>query len=140
MKRILYIFIATMLLLTACTKPMPKEDILPEQIYTQGVYELTFSVEQISGGHFDDWVIVYTHNGETISSGHEVLLSLEIFTFQSVRIDVIEKSNPNNAFTATFPVAICDGGSGKTEITVTTIDGQSSTFKINCDVNQTGKR
>ena len=41
---------------------------------------------------------------------------------------------------ATFPVAICRGGSGKTEITVTASDGKTATFKITCRVTQIGKQ
>ena len=57
-----------------------------------------------------------------------------------MQVDVIEQDNPKNSFTATFPVAICDGGSGKTEITVTDSNGKSATFKVTCDVTQVGKR
>ena len=69
-----------------------------------------------------------------------MLLSVEVFTFYSVQVEMIERDNPKNSFTASFPVAICDGGSGKTEITVTDSNGKSATFKVTCDVTQVGNR
>jgi hypothetical protein len=104
------------------------------------VYELDFSVERLSGWPFEGWDFVYTYNGEEIQNGHQVLLSVEIFTFYSVQVEVIERDNPKNSFTATFPVAICDGGSGKTEITVTGSNGKTATFKVTCNVTQVGKQ
>ena len=69
-----------------------------------------------------------------------MLLSVEVFTFYSVLVEMIERDNPKNSFAATFPVAICDGGSGKTEITVTGSNGKTATFKVTCDVTQVGNR
>ena len=129
------------MLLTACSAPaqQPPSTELNGGV-TYGVYELDFSVERLSGWPFEGWDFVYTYNGEEIQNGHQVLLSVEIFTFYSVQVEVIERDNPKNSFTATFPVAICDGGSGKTEITVTGSNGKTATFKVTCDVTQVGKR
>ena len=142
MKRILCTSIVLIMLLTACSAPaqqMPPNTELNGN-YTYGVYELNFDIERLSGWPFEGWDFVYTYNGEKIQNGHQVLLSVEIFTFYSVQVDVIEQDNPKNSFTATFPVAICDGGSGKTEITVTDSNGKSATFKVTCDVTQVGNR
>ena len=142
MKRILCTSIVLIMLLTACSAPaqqMPPNTELNGN-YTYGVYELNFDIERLSGWPFEGWDFVYTYNGEKIQNGHQVLLSVEIFTFYSVQVDVIERDNPKNSFTATFPVAICDGGSGKTEITVTDSNGKSATFKVTCDVTQVGKQ
>ena len=142
MKRILCISIALLLLLTACSAPvqqMPPSTELSGN-YTYGVYELDFDIERLSGWPFESWVVVYTHNDEKIESGHQVLLSVEVFTFYAVQVEMIERDNPKNIFTATFPVAICDGGSGMTEITVTGSNGKTATFKVTCDVTQVGKR
>ena len=141
MKRILCISFVLMMLLTACSAPaqQPPSTELNGGV-TYGVYELDFSVERLSGWPFEGWDFVYTYNGEEIQNGHQVLLSVEIFTFYSVQVEVIERDNPKNSFAATFPVAICDGGSGKTEITVTSSDGKTATFKVTCDVTQVGKR
>ena len=142
MKRILCTSIVLIMLLTACSAPaqqMPPNTELNGN-YTYGVYELNFDIERLSGWPFEGWDFVYTYNGEKIQNGHQVLLSVEIFTFYSVQVDVIERDNPKNSFTASFPVAICDGGSGKTEITVTDSNGKSATFKVTCDVTQVGKR
>ena len=142
MKRILCTSIVLIMLLTACSAPaqqVPPNTELNGN-YTYGVYELDFHIERLSGWPFESWDFVYTYNGEKIQNGHQVLLSVEIFTFYSVQVDVIEQDNPKNSFTATFPVAICDGGSGKTEITVTDSNGKSATFKVTCDVTQVGKQ
>lgn len=142
MKRILFTSIVLIMLLTACSAPA--QQVLPTTElsgdYTYGVYELDFHIERLSGWPFEGWDFVYTYNGEKIQNGHQVLLSVEIFTFYSVQVDVIERDNPKNSFTATFPVAICDGGSGKTEITVTGSNGKTATFKVTCNVTQVGKQ
>lgn len=142
MKRILCTSIALLLLLTACSTPVQQmqPSTEPNGNYTYGVYELDFNVERLSGWPFESWDVVYTYNDEKIESGHQVLLSVEVFTFYSVQVEMIEQDNPKNSFTATFPVAICDGGSGKTEITVTGSNGKTATFKVTCDVTQVGKR
>ena len=142
MKRILCTSIVLIMLLTACSAPaqqMPPNTELNGN-YTYGVYELNFDIERLSGWPFEGWDFVYTYNGEKIQNGHQVLLSVEVFTFYSVQVEVIERDNPKNSFTATFPVAICDGGSGKTEITVTGSNGKTATFKVTCEVTQVGKR
>ena len=142
MKRILCTSIVLIMLLTGCSAPaqqVPPSTELNGN-YTYGVYELNFDIERLSGWPFEGWDFVYTYNGEKIQNGHQVLLSVEIFTFYSVQVDVIERDNPKNSFTATFPVAICDGGSGKTEITVTGSNGKTATFKVTCNVTQVGKQ
>ena len=142
MKRILCTSIVLIMLLTACSAPaqqMPPNTELNGN-YTYGVYELNFDIERLSGWPFEGWDFVYTYNGEKIQNGHQVLLSVEIFTFYSVQVEMIERDNPKNSFTASFPVAICDGGSGKTEITVTGSNGKTATFKVTCDVTQVGKQ
>ena len=138
MKKLICAGIALLLLLSGCTAPSPTP--LPTESFSQGIYEFSFSVESLSGENADQWEFVYTYNGETIASGHQVLFSLEIFTFLSIQVDVIEKDAPSNIYSATFPVAICNGGSGKTEITVTGTDGKTATFKIICQVAQVGKQ
>ncbi len=138
MKKIFCAGIALLLILSGCTAPSPTP--LPTESFTQGIYEFSFSVEQLSGEATDQWEFVYTYNGETITSGHQILFSLEIFTFHSIQVNVIEKSAPSNTYSATFPVAICAGGSGKTEITVTDTDGKVSTFKIFSKLTQVGKQ
>jgi hypothetical protein len=130
------------MLLTACSAPVQQvpPSTEPSGNYTYGVYELNFDVERLSGWPFEGWDVVYTYNDEEIRSGHQVLLFVEVFTFYSVQVEMIERDNPENSFTETFPVAICDGDSGKTEITVTNSNGKTATFKVTCDVTQVGKR
>ena len=138
MKRIICASLALLLLLMGCTVPAPTP--LPTESFTYGIYEFAFAVEQLSGEPTDAWDFVYTYNGETITTGHQIRFSLEIFTFHSMQVDIIEKAAPGNTYSATFPVAICRGGSGKTEITVTNADGKTATFKITCQVTQIGKQ
>ena len=138
MKRIICASLSLLMLLTGCTAPAP--DPLPTESFTYGIYEFAFSVEQLSGDPTDAWDFVYTYNGETITTGHQIRFSLGIFTFHSFQVTAIEKAAPGNTYSATFPVAICRGGTGKTEITVTNADGTTATFKIICRVTQIGKQ
>ena len=138
MKKIICAGIALLLILSGCATPSPTS--LPTESFTHGIYEFFFSVEQLSGEAADQWDFVYTYNGELITSGHQILFSLEIFTFHSIQVDVIEKGAPSNKYSATFRVAICDGGSGKTEITVTDTSGRTASFRIVCAVVQIGKQ
>lgn len=142
MNRILCTSIALLLLLTACSAPVQQvpPSTKPGGDYAYGVYEFTFDVERLSGWPVEGWDFVYTYNGEQIQSGHQILFSLEIFSFHSIQVDVIELDNPKNIFSAAFPVAICDGGSGKTEITVTDHSGKTATFKVTCEVTQVGRQ
>lgn len=141
MKRVICVGVALLLLLAGCSSPEPAPTLLsePEGTYTQDIFELTFSVERVSGNLFSDWDFTYNHNGEAITSGHQTLLSVEVFTFYSVQVTVTEDGNPNNVYTTSMPVALCDGGSGKTEITVTASDRKVSTFKVVCTVKHVGK-
>lgn len=141
MKRFICIVVALLLLFAGCSSPEPTPTLSPEpgETYTQDIFELTFSVERVSGGSARDWDFTYSRNDEVITSGHQTLLSVEVFTFYSVQVTVTEDGNPNNAYTASMPVALCDGGSGKTEITVTAADGRTSTFKVICTVKRVGK-
>lgn len=141
LKRILCAIVVLIILLAAYTEPA--QDVQPStelgRDYDYGVYELNFSIKRLSGWLFGSWDFIYTLNGEEIKSGHQVLLSLEILMFYSVQVDVIEWGNPENSYTVTFPVAICEVGYGKTEITVTGSNGKTETFQVTCDVTQVGK-
>ena len=138
MKRLLCVALV-LLLLAGSSVPEPAPIPEPEGSYTQDIYELTFSVERVSGGSARNWDFTYSHNDEIITSGHRILLSKEVFTFYSVQVTVTEDGKTNNAYSDSFPVALCTGGSGKTEITVTAANGRTSTFKIVCTVKQVGK-
>ena len=141
MKRVICVVVALLLLLTACSSPERTPTLLPEPegTYTQDIFELTFSVERVSGGSIRNWDFIYSHNDEIITSGHQTLLSVEVFTFYSVQVTVTEDGKPNNVYTTSMPVALCDGGSGKTEITVTAANGRVSTFKVVCTVKRVGR-
>ena len=141
MKRVICIVVALLLLLAGCSSPRPAPTRTPEPegTYTHDIFELTFSVERVSGGPIRDWDFIYSNKDEVITSGHQTLLSVEAFSFYSVQVSVTEDGNPNNAYTASMPVALYNGGSGKTEITVTSADGQVSTFKVICTVKRVGR-
>lgn len=141
MKRVICTIGALFCLLSGCSTPEPAPTPLPEPegTYTQDIFELTFSVERVSGESIRNWDFIYSHNDEIITSGHQTLLSVEVFTFYAVQVTVAEDGNPNNVYTASMPVALCDGGSGKTEISVTAADGRTSTFKVICTVKRVGK-
>lgn len=138
MKRILCTSLVLLLLLTACSAPMQTAAMNEDPTY--GIYEFTFSVDRLSGWPFEKWDFVYTYKDEEIQSGYQMLFSLELFTFHTVQVDVIERDNPENSYQTTLSVAICDGGSGKTERTVTDSDGKTATFKISCNVTQVGRQ
>ena len=141
MKRVMCVIVVLLLLSTGCSspEPTPTPPSEPEGTYTHDIFELTFSVERVSGESIRNWDFIYSHNDEIITSGHQTQLSVEVFTFYSVQVTVAEDGNPNNVYTASMPVALCDGGSGKTEITVTAADGRTSTFKVICTVKRVGK-
>lgn len=125
-------------MLTGCVEPMT--DPKPTESFKYGIYEFNFSEEQISGTPTDDWEFVYSYDGETIASGHQIAYSLELFTFYRIQVVAMQKSNPDYTYSATFPVAICDGGYGKTELAVTDINGKSVILTISCYLVQVGKR
>ena len=138
MKKIICVGIAVLLVLSGCTSPSPTLE--PTESFSYGIYEFAFSVEQLSGEDTEQWEFIYTYDGETIGSGHQILYSLDLFTFYYIQVEVIEKDTSINTYTARFPVAICDGGSGKTEITVIDTAGKNATFKIKCQVTQIGEQ
>ena len=140
MKRILCVGMALLLILTGCTTPPQTSGPLPDEEVTYGIYEFTFSVKQTAGVPTDEWNFSYTYNGEAISDGYQILFSVELFTFHSVQVDINQKGYQDNTYTATFPVAICNGGSGKVEVEVEDSGGKTATFQISCHVTQVGIR
>ena len=127
-----------LLVLTGCADPVT--DPKPTESFKYGIYEFNFSEEQISGIPTDDWEFVYSYDGQTITSGHQIVYSLELFTFYRIQVVATQKSNPDYTYSATFPVAICDGGSGKTVLSVMNANGKDSAFNIKCQVIQKGER
>ena len=144
MKRIVCLFCLFALLLSACSVTGRKPAISEEK-YRYGTYQLTFKEKQISNDHVgNDWSFTYTHNGQTIKSGYRITQSLELFSFESIKVEVREKDKINDTGTGTLAVAICDGGSGKTTVTVTETDGRYSgntaVWEITCEVKLVSKK
>jgi len=111
MKRILCTSIVLIMLLTGCFAPAQQVPPTTELggDYTYGVYELDFDIERLSGWPFESWNVVYTHNDEKIESGHQVLLSVEVFTFYAVQVEMIGTHLPPLSYTVTVPL---DGAAG----------------------------
>lgn len=132
------------LLLSACAVEAQPPTI-PEGNYSYGIYQLTFKEKKISNECVgNDWSFTYTHNGQTIKSGYTITQSLEIFTFQSIGVEVREKDKIDDVGTGNLTVAICEVGSGKTEITVTenagAFKGNTAVWEISCEVKLVGKQ
>ena len=139
-RKLVAVSIAIILLLTGCSSPVQHTAPAPTAAATHGIYEFTFEVVQTAGAPTDQWEFCYAYSGETIRSGHRILYSLELFTFYRIQVTVTERSAPDNAYCATFPVAICNGASGKTEIAVTGTNGNQATFQIICHITQICKQ
>ncbi len=139
MKKLLCFVCLLTLLLSACS------GMGSEKYYTHGIYRLSFSVRQISGGKVgSDWDFVYKYNGETIESGYRFLYPLNTFSFCQVQVDVAESDAADNLSSKMISVGITDSSSGKTEITVTETKGKyagnTATFEISCKIKRVGKR
>ena len=144
MKKIIWIIAVMLVALVVCTIELPEapEPSGPAQTedFDYGIYELSFTEETVSGDGTGQWEFIYSYNGETIDSDYQITYSLEQFTFYYIQVEIVEKGALSNRYTSRFPVAICDGGSGKTEISVTDIDGKTGVFEIRCQVTMLGKR
>ena len=147
MKKIIWIIAVMLVALVVYTIALPKapEPSAPSEPaqtedFDYGIYELSFTEEAVSGDGTDQWEFIYSYNGETIDSDYQITYSLEQFTFYYIQVEVIEKGTPSNTYTAKFPVAICEVGCGKTEITVTSTDGKEATFRIGCQVMLVGNQ
>ena len=144
MKRTVCIVCLLALLLSACSihKQTPT---IPKGNYSYGIYQLTFREKKISNNFVgNDWSFTYTHNGQVIKSGYTITQSLEIFTFQSIGIEVRENDKIDDIGTGTLSVATYDGGSGKTTVTVAETNGKykgnTAVWEVICEVKLVGKQ
>jgi len=139
---ILCICIMLAVILTLCSQSygVMIEDIeFGENYRTYGIYMLIFRVKWVSGWPFG-WDFVYSYGGQELNSGNYMRYPLDIFTFLPFQVNVIERDRPENVFFATMQVAICDGGYGKTEITVTDSSGKTAVFQVVCKLIQVDTR
>ena len=144
MKRFISIISLLALLLSACSIE-EQTPTIPEGDYDYGIYQLTFTEKKISNNFVgNDWSFTYTHNGQNIKSGYTITQSLEIFTFQSIDVEVRENDKIDDVGTGTLAVAICEVGSGKTEVTVTenagAFTGNTAVWEISCEVKLVSKQ
>lgn len=144
MKRFVFLVCLLALLLSACSVPEQPPTIL-EGNDTCGIYQLTFETKQISNDCVgNDWSFTYTYNGNTIQTGHKLTCSVEVFSFQTVTVEARENDKLDDVGTGDMTVAICDGGSGKTTITVTENGGRhkgcEAVWEITCTVKLLGKQ
>ena len=144
MKAFICTVILLALLLSACSVTKQTPTVF-EAHYTHGIYQLTFKPERISSGHVgNDWSFTYTYDGQTIESGHQIAYPIDLFTFLPIGVEVREKDNIDDVGTGILNVAICDGSSGKTQITVTETDGKykgnTTVWEIICTVKLISKR
>ena len=144
MKWFVWLVCLLALSLPACSvqEQMPT---IPEGNFSYGIYKLTFNKKIISSNCVgNDWSFTYTHNGQAIKSGYTITQSLEIFTFQSIGIEIREKDKIDDVGTGTLTVAICEVGLGKAEITVTenagAFKGNTAVWEISCEVELVGKQ
>ena len=144
MKRIVCVVCVIAVLLSACSM-VDQEPTILEDDYTYGIYQLTFKTRKISNDSVgDDWSFTYTYNGERIKNGHQITQSLEIFTFQTIEVEIREDDKIDDVGSGVLRVAICDGGSGKAEITVVEqggrYDGNTAVWEVTCEVKLVGKK
>lgn len=144
MKRTVCIVCLLTLLLSACAAPEQTQTMSKEN-YSYGTYQLIFKEKKISNECVgNDWSFTYTHNNQTIKSGYTITQSLEIFTFQSIGVEIREKDKIDDVGIGNLTVAICEIGSGKTEVTVTETDGRykgnTAVWEISCMVKLVGKQ
>lgn len=136
--------LALALLLSACTA-VDTTSMVPEGEYTDGIYELTFQTKSISNQFVgNDWSFTYTFDGEVITSGHQIVNSLGKLTFLPVYVEIREADKIDDVATGVIRIAIADGGSGKTEITVIEeggrFAGNTAVWEVSCKVKLVGKQ
>lgn len=144
MKWIVCIVCLLTLLLSSCSVEEQAKTI-PEGNFSYGIYRLTFKEKIISNNCVgNDWSFTYTHDGQTIKSGYRITQPFDIFSFQSIDVEVREKDKIDDVGAGTLTVAICEIGSGKTEVTVTEnrglFKGNTAVWEISCQVELIGKQ
>ena len=144
MKRVVWVVCLLALFLSACSMN-EQAPTTSTGDYTHGIYQLTFKTRKISNDSVgEDWSFIYTYNGETIKNGHQITQSLEIFSFQTIEVEIREDDKIDDVGSGILRVAICDGGTGKTKITVVEqggkYNGNTAVWEITCEVKLVGKK
>ena len=140
MKRFACIAFLLVLVFSACSAE-EQTPTFPKETLDYSKYQLTFQTKEISNDSVGkDWSFIYTYNGQTIQSGYEIIQSTGVFSFQSIDVEVRENDKFDDVGKGTLTVAVCDGGSGKTQITVTETNGcykgNIAVWEISCQINK----
>ena len=144
MKRIICITCLLALLLCACSATTQTPST-PKRNYHYGIYELTFTEKLLSNDHVgNDWSFTYTHNGKVIENGYRVSEAFDLLGIERIGVKIREEDNIDDVGTGNLSVMICEGGSGKTKVTVTETDGRytgnTAVWEISCKVKLVDKR
>ena len=136
MRKILCLALALVLILCGCSAPEREPQWEPQQVSggrVCGIYELSFTADSPEG-----WDVIYTYYGEQVTNGHRIRFPLELFSFHAVYVEAVERANPENVYGTSFMIAVCDGGSGETELTVADNNGHTETIAVSCLVTCIG--
>ena len=150
-KRLFCIVCVLSILLSGCTTTEITESTgsnyteVVGKDYTEGVYELRISKRQLSNNAVgNDWSFRYFYNGEEIKNGHTFTLSLELFMFVSIDVEVTEEDKISDVGNGKITLGLCDGGKGKTEVTVVenagAFKGNEAVWEITCEFVMVGKQ
>ena len=144
MKRFICLFCLLALFSSACSV-QEQPPTIPDGNYRYGIYELTFKEKKISNDFVgNDWSFTYTHNEKIIQSGYRITESLEILSIERIGVEIRERDKIDDIGTGTLSVAICEIGSGKTNITVTETNGKfkgnTAVWEVSCEVKLVGKQ
>ena len=130
---ILCIGMAAVILLTGCSSRMQQYEE-PVATQLQCTYRLDFSLVCEPENAIGEWGVVYSCFDEKIKDGHLIQFPEGVFSFHTVKVDLIEKDHPRNSYSTELRVGILRGGSGSTEVTVTNRKGENALFHICCNV------
>ena len=144
MKRFICIVFLLALFLSVCSAE-EQTPTIPEANYTHGRYQLIFKTKMISNDCVgNEWSFSYTLDGQTIKSGYTITQPLKSCSFQTIDVKVWEDDKIDDVGTGTLTVAICEGGSGKAEVTITetngSFKGNKAVWEVCCEVKLVGKQ
>ena len=96
------------------------------------VYELTFEIGSMTEAHLENVDVVLVCCGEEIDSGHRLRYPAGVFSFRTIEVYV---RSPGASCKTELHVGLCDGGVGRTEVTLAGENGEEVVFPISCRVS-----